>query len=79
MTDDLDFITLSTDGIFDKLTDEELVLSAWDSIRSQMKTNENVTNQNCCESGIDAIMSRALMKKTQDNISTVMISFRNFV
>lgn len=24
-------------------------------------------------------MSRALMKKTQDNISTVMVSFRDFV
>lgn len=44
VTDELDFIALSTDGIFDKLSDEEVVLNAWDQIRGQMKASFNVTN-----------------------------------
>lgn len=81
LTPDLDFIVLGSDGIFDRLNNEELVSSSWEGIKKAIKdeNEEEITNQDCCSAAIDSIMSRSLLKKTQDNISTVIISFRDFL
>lgn len=38
VTDDLDFIALGSDGIFDRLSDQELIEGAWSAVRERMKT-----------------------------------------
>ena len=79
ITQDLDFIALGSDGIFDRLSDQELVDEAWSVVKEKMKEKtDDSSNQIFCEHAVNAIISKSLKKKTQDNVSTVLVSFRNF-
>jgi hypothetical protein len=62
---------LGSDGIFDKLTNEEIIRAGWvglSSIQDPMI---------CYKQAVDSIMTQSLLKRTQDNISTVLIAFKN--
>lgn len=61
------------DGIFDKLSSREVVQCVWDSTSSKQK---NIHEQ--CAKGVDSILKEAIMKKTIDNITVVVIGFSNF-
>lgn len=67
----MDYIVIGSDGIFDKLSNEELVRCGWvglGGIEDPMV---------CYKQAVDNIMAQSLIKKTQDNISAVLIAFKN--
>ena len=71
---DIDFLILGCDGIFDQLSNEEVVECVW--MTCDGSCVENVHQQ--CKVGVDMIMKSALVRKTLDNITTVMVAFENF-
>ncbi len=74
LTEDIDFIVLGCDGIFDQMSNEEVVESVWITNReSKMK---NVHQQ--CGVGVDMIMKTSLVRRSLDNVTVVMIAFSNF-
>jgi len=64
-----DFIALACDGIFDKLTNQDVIKTAWDS--TQFRAND-IHHQ--CSIAVEALMKESLIRRTLDNITVVMIS-----
>ena len=82
--DDIDFFILGCDGIFDQLTSDEVMNCAW----MIYNNNDNKLITQCkdihTQSGliIDLIMKSALARKTFDNVTCLLISFKeigNFI
>lgn len=76
ITKELDFLLLASDGIFDKLENEETIECCWQGIERAVNRGEEQLDQTCY-SGVEEVMARSLARKTQDNVSAVMISFKS--
>ncbi|MCQ2821190.1 MAG: protein phosphatase 2C domain-containing protein, partial [archaeon] len=78
--DDIDFLMLGCDGIFDQLSNEEIVDSAWMCCDYNKERDyqivRNVHEQ--CMVSVDMIMKNSLVRKTLDNITVVIVAFKNF-
>ena len=61
------------DGIFDKLSSRDVVKSVWESTQEQAN---NIHQQ--CGLGVENILREAIFRRTLDNITVVMICFKNF-
>lgn len=72
--DSMDYIILACDGIFDKLTNKEVIQSVWESVM-ESKTRDPHKN---CGIGVDRILRTSVAKKTMDNITVVFVAFKNF-
>ena len=85
--DDLDFILIGSDGIFDRVSTEDTAQLVIDEAR---QSTENMKasarhNQGSFEhvaavvgEGVDRVMMYAMEKESMDNLSVVIISFKNF-
>ena len=70
----MDFILLACDGIFDKLTNKEVIQVVWEGVmESKIK---DVHKQ--CGIAVDRILRTSVAKKTMDNITVVFVAFQNF-
>ena len=68
-----DFIILGSDGIFDKLSNKEIIDMAWSSRNGLLDVHSN------CAAAVDSIIRLAALKKSMDNLSVIMIAFSNYV
>jgi len=69
-----DFIVLSSDGIFDKLSNKEAIQCCWNSTRDDLQ--ENVHKQSSL--AVEYVLKNALLRRTMDNVTVVLIAFANF-
>jgi len=69
--DDLDFVVLCSDGVFDKMSNQEVTNVVWKSI----KTDESLHLD--CEKAVKNIIKISLDKRSTDNITAVVIAFNN--
>jgi serine/threonine protein phosphatase PrpC len=66
-----DFILLASDGIFDKLKNEDIVQFMW--------TQHGTDNiQNRLSTGIEKILMEAFNRKASDNVTVLAVAFKNF-
>jgi serine/threonine protein phosphatase PrpC len=63
----------SGDGIYDKLSNEDVIDVVWDTFRRDKGTFQ--TLHEFCGRAVENIMKLAFNKKTLDNITVVMIAF----
>ena len=74
ITDDMDFIILGWDGIYDKLTNKEIIQTVWEEIiESKVKDFHKQWGIS-----VDKILKTSVAKKTMDNITVVFVAFNNF-
>ena len=68
---------LGSDGIFDKLENEEIAKAIWSTLdySESMGGNANEQGGICADMAIKLAMS----KNSKDNVSAIFIGFRNFV
>ena len=74
-----DFIVLGCDGIFDKLSNEDVSQCVWNSVNldnKDQKLAQNVHQQSGL--AVEAILKNALYRQSLDNVTVVMIAFQNF-
>lgn len=74
-----DFIILACDGVFEKLSNQEVVNAVWSS--SRVANNGQPDNRSIhekCGHSVDKILHVSAFKRTFDNITAVMIAFENF-
>lgn len=64
---------LKGDGIYDRLTNEDVVNCVWDSTKQK---NVNVHEQS--SQAVESVMMEALIRKTFDNITVVMLGLAGF-
>jgi len=70
---DHDFIILASDGIFDKISSEEVVQCIWRCVEEQRQPDIHRQIGVC----IEGLIKESFMKKTFDNVSCVIIAFSN--
>ena len=77
--DDIDFLILGCDGIFDQLSSDEVINCAWMIYNNK---DNNILVSQCKDihnqSGliVDLIMKSALVRKSFDNVTCLFISFK---
>ncbi|CDW84010.1 protein phosphatase 2c containing protein [Stylonychia lemnae] len=74
ITDEHDFIVIASDGIFDKLSNQESIECVWNSVRDVK--SQNVHQQ--AGLGVEYIIKNALLRRTLDNVTVVVVAFENF-
>jgi protein phosphatase 2C family protein 2/3 len=75
---DHDFLVLGCDGVFDKMTNEDVVKCVWNSVADNrsLKVASNVHKQTGM--AVEYILKNTLLRRTLDNVTVVMIAFNNF-
>ena len=71
--DDYDFVLLGCDGVFDKLTNKEIIDQIWKTARSSTGSIHAISGQ-CAE----MTLKLSLAKRTLDNVTAVMVTFGSF-
>lgn len=61
------------DGIFDKLSNSEIIEVVWDTFKRDKGAFQNI--HEFCGKAVENIMKLAFNKKTLDNITVVMVAF----
>ena len=69
----IDFILIGCDGIFDVLDSYECAKCAWFGIKNS-KTNDI---NNTCLNGVNMVIKTAMNRKSTDNVSCVIIGMEN--
>jgi len=78
-----DFILLASDGIFDKLSNEDAVKCAWVSCNldenAELKESRKAANEHeQCGMSVETVLKNSLYRQSLDNVTVVMIAFSNF-
>ncbi len=89
VTKDLDFAFLACDGVFDVLSNEDINEIIWETVHSfqqdlERKDNKNGANETeqlsqCLKLAVDNVLKRSLIEKTEDNITAIIVVFRNIL
>jgi len=87
-----DFIVLASDGIYDKLSDDDIGKAVWltceaarqaksahsaGQVVTQQHSN-NISVHQYCGLGVEGILKNSLMRQSLDNVTVVMVAFQNF-
>jgi serine/threonine protein phosphatase PrpC len=76
-----DFIVVGCDGVFDKLSSEDVVKEVWKPL--QLKDAPiNLPGQgsvsDICGFGAERVMRQSMLRESSDNLSVIVIAFKNF-
>ena len=66
-----DFIVMGSDGVFDVMKNENVVELVWNGVRKHKLSFKH------CGEIVNAILETALERKTQDNLSCIVINFKH--
>jgi protein phosphatase PTC2/3 len=72
---DYEFILMASDGIFDKLSNREVVQCVLAGIHQKIATDVH----RMCAAGVETVMVTALNKKTMDNITVLIIGLEGLL
>ncbi|CDW85415.1 protein phosphatase 2c containing protein [Stylonychia lemnae] len=73
--DEVDFILIGSDGVFDKLTNEEISDICWAQIR-QYESDQNISVHQICGKIADQILIQCGINQSLDNVSVVFVAFQ---
>lgn len=70
LTEEFDFIVMASDGIFDKISDKEVVDVVWKNFNRKNTVQEKMT------AAVEDVMRTAFFRQTQDNVSVILVAFK---
>ncbi len=71
-----DFLVLACDGIWDKLSNEIVVQTIWNVVRSDYVRGK--TFHDVCGECANAVLRAALLRQSLDNVTVIFVAFKNF-
>lgn len=74
ITEKFDFVVLASDGIYDKLNNKDVV----QCVSSAAGEMGHKSVHDVCGSAVECIVKNALMRKSLDNVTVVIFSFKHF-
>lgn len=91
--DDIDFLILGCDGIYDNMASKDVFKCAWMVIESYRNYNLNIEENNSeenlnekkknvnitCSKIVDFILKAAMTRQSFDNVSCVIVSFKDLL
>lgn len=77
--DDLDFVVMGCDGVFDKLTSAQVSETVWETIRFHKNTFEvdNSNYERILAECVNNVLRRSMVAKSEDNLTVVLLCFKN--
>lgn len=72
-----DFILLGCDGIFDKLSNFQVIRAVWETVRKKFLNREQSVHL-LSGAAIETVLKLSVSEKTMDNITVVIVCFKNF-
>ena len=88
---DIDFFIMGSDGIFDEVSNEEIINCAWTILNNNNKDNknfnkneneydfENINIHEKCGLIVDYIIKSSMVRKSLDNVTCLMIALKDFI
>lgn len=81
ITEDLDYVFLACDGIFDALTNDEVNSAIWETVNHY---KENVPKtatslQMCLNDCVNNVLKHSLIQHSEDNVTAILVAFRNLL
>lgn len=78
---DDDFVLMASDGIFDTMTNQEILETVWDTVRHHKRHTINASREYDKILGecVSNVMKRALIQNSEDNVTVMMICFKNLL
>ena len=78
-----DFIMLASDGVFDKMSNEDISRAVWESCdKNKWQSNPNYKPAQSvhqqCGLAVESVLKNSLYRQSLDNVTVVMIAFQNF-
>lgn len=73
ITESFDFIILACDGVYDKLSNKEVVTSAWNGLQAKYESPHGQMGQ-----AADSVLRAALANRSTDNVTALLVGFKNF-
>ena len=80
--DDIDFLILGCDGIYDQLTSQEILECAWMMIENNKKlkdTKKDIDIYNTCSNIVDFILKMSMARKSFDNVTCLIVAFKDLL
>ncbi len=71
-----DYIILASDGIYDKLSNKDIIRSVTMTMNDPSSAGKSV--HEICGASVESIAKNALMRKSLDNVTVVMLAFKHF-
>lgn len=78
--EEMDFIVLGCDGIFDKLSSEEIVATVWETIHHFSASADggfSSAYEEMLDSCVNNVLKRALVNKSEDNVTCIIVFFKS--
>ena len=75
--EDIDFFIMGCDGIYDQLTNKEILDAAWQVFKNKNNENENINLHDQCGKITDFILKCAMVRKSFDNITCLIVCFKD--
>jgi len=72
-----DFVLLACDGVFDKLTNSDVITTGWRGARSSFKSSTQKIHS-ICGSSVELILKASIASRSLDNVTAVLVCFKNF-
>lgn len=78
---DDDFVLMASDGIFDTMSNQEIVDTVWDTLRHHKTYSINPYKDYDKVLGecVSNVMKRALIQSSEDNVTVMMVCFKNLL
>lgn len=75
LDENIDFVFLGSDGIFDVLSNKKIVEIVWMTIKYYR--NKSVNQKYVLEEAMNNVMRKAMILSSEDNVSGILIFFKN--
>ena len=78
-TEDLDFVVIGCDGVFDTLTNEEVCAVVWETVNyyKTSKSKSSTAYHQCLNDCVNNVLKKSLLQQSEDNVTLILIVFRN--
>ena len=78
---DDDFVIMGSDGIFDCMDNDEVIMTVWDTVRymKYVLPNPEASYDQILGEAIVNVMKKSLVMKSEDNVTVMLMCFRNLL
>ena len=73
--ENMDFVFIASDGIYDVLSNKQIIEIIWGTF--EYHRGKGLTADQILEDAVQNVLKKALLKDTDDNITAILVCFRN--
>lgn len=84
-TNNIDYVMLACDGVFDVLTNEEVNEIIWETVDFYKNNKKHQDSKSsdlfgmCLNDCVNNVLKRSLIQNSEDNVTIILVAFRNFL